>query len=499
MNDNMNVRPLCQYTHTHKKYAAVALIISFFLIKTYIKSTTGLGLMATVMSLTVSIFNFMFCKSSGMKGNKTTLFIFITNIILSFSFLVSDNSNVLLVALFIFLGNVYFSYASYREGNRCVITNLFRAVFISPLYEFGSLFGALFSKGDFDKKRKQADIKKIIPTILGVLLSIPVCVVVAVLLGSADESFENIFKFIDYLFWNDLSERVTENLFVFLFAIPVAMYIFSAVYSRSYKMIHENELEKLPPTKTRILPITMCIGFLIPLTFMYVMFVYLQVVHVFRPLDLDNADFTYSQYARDGFFQLCIVVIINLAVISVIMLFSKEKRLPKILRIFVIVFSVLTLCLIVTALSKMLLYIKVYGITPKRMYTSIFMVYLFIMFAVLIVKQIITQISFTKIGYCVMAVVLAMIVFVPVDRLIAEYNIGQWEENNISWMGISAMYELDSSAVPVFAKVEGNSDVEKFFDNYSFRDFCRDNMTFWDFNIQRNIAASFFDKGTPSP
>ena len=50
-------------------------------------------------------------------------------------------------------------------------------------------------------------------------------------------SFENL---------NGIITDLCGDALIFLFSLPLGMYVFAAAYSRSYKMQHENELEKNP-------------------------------------------------------------------------------------------------------------------------------------------------------------------------------------------------------------------------------------------------------------
>ena len=99
------------------------------------------------------------------------------------------------------------------------------------------------------------------------------------------------------------------------------------------------------------------------------------------------AEFTYSQYARKGFFELCVIAFINFGITYlsfVIVERNNEGKRPKALTAQTILLSVFTLLLIATALSKMAMYIDCYGLTRLRIYASWFMVMLFIMFIIII-------------------------------------------------------------------------------------------------------------------
>lgn len=493
-------KPPCIFTEYDRCYALIAVLVGFFTIKTWLESSTGLGLMATVTSIAATLFNFLYCRRLGMRGGKTTNVLFVSSLVLSLSFFVCDGDIVLMFCVaVILLSNTYFSYASFREGSRSVLNNLFRATLMSPFYEFGSLFSAVFKKREKESNGK-ADLRKALPVIAGAVLSIPLCVVVIALLGSADKAFESIFAISPDKLAEWITENLLANIFILALSLPVGMYIFAAPYSRAYKMRYDDTLEKTPPMKTRILPPSMCAAFLTPLSVIYVMFTALQLYHVFTASVLSSPDFTYAEYAREGFFQLCAVAVIDLSVIAAIMYFSKRDhgKLSKLLRTFVIVFSLLTECLIVTALSKMLLYISIYGMTTKRVQTSVFMLYLFVMFIILIVKQFKSKLSFTKIGYCLAVIALALLAFVPVDALIARYNIAQYNNGNIPWMGRYAMTDLDASAAAVFAQLpDDQPDKLYFFKTEGAHGESYEHMTAWDFNIQRYIAGKNIAENAP--
>ena len=92
--------------------------------------------------------------------------------------------------------------------------------------------------------------------------------------------------------------------------------------------------------------------------------------------------FSYSSYAREGFFQLCAVTVINALVILCGDVFCRrrEGRTHASVRSFITVLCVFTLGLIATAVSKMAMYIGIYGLTKLRVYTTWFMALLALLF-----------------------------------------------------------------------------------------------------------------------
>lgn len=498
-NNNFNrlpvMKPIRTYNEYDKYFAIAALILGFVMIKVFLSTfLTGGGFLSTVLFLGISLFNYFYCKKSGMDGSRETKAVFYITLVLSSLFVITDNAYVKTINFWLVIcSNLYFVYASYPSNNNSIIHNLLKAVFSSPFYEFSSLFEALFSRRSRMSKPKNGRLKgNIFPIVLGLLFSIPVCIVVMCLLASSDGNFGRIFGRLVAVFLDRFIDKFVVNVMLFIFSVPIGMYIFGAVYSRAYKMRNENKLKHMPSISKRVLPSSMCNAFLTPLILIYTAFVLTQISYLFDTFESLNESFSYSEYARSGFFELCFVVMINLSVIAAVMFFVKlrHKKLPLSVKVFIVLFSVLTLCLIVTALVKMMMYIDIYGMTPLRVYTSMFMIYLFVLFIVLIFKQFKFGISFTKISYCLAVIVIAAMSLIPVDGLIAEYNIEKYQQGEIYWMGFDAMMELDSSAVGVFAENDFLMDIdgcriEKYFSAKS----SIGDMDIYDFNLTRYFAS----------
>lgn len=340
-----------------------------------------------------------------------------------------------------------------------------------------------YREGNESKKGKKEK-GNTLPIIFGLLLSIPVTIIAIVLLADSDSTFAGIVE----LFGNLDFDQVIFNILLFFVSLPVGMYIFGAVYSRAYKVRNDKLLPKNKPVKFDILPAAMCNAFLTPLCVVYAVYMISQVSHFFSTyVSASNQNFDYSSYARQGFFQLCFVTVLNLGVISVAVFFSehKGKLMSRSSKVYVCVFSLLTIMLIGTALMKMVMYIDFYGLTPLRVYTSVFMIWLFILFVVLMVKQINPKLSMTKWAYCFAVVIMLAMSFTPVDGLIAKNNVEWYREGKIGWMGSEAICELDASAVPYLT---GKEVMELFRREYSSLD-----LNIYNFNFTRYFACHLLE------
>ncbi len=78
--------------------------------------------------------------------------------------------------------------------------------------------------------------------------------------------------------------------------------------------------------------------------------------------------FTVAEYARQGFFQLCLVMLLNFALLAGSMSFAeKTVKEHKLLRVASAALMGFSLLLWSTAAAKLGLYIVTFGFTPKRL------------------------------------------------------------------------------------------------------------------------------------
>ena len=96
------------------------------------------------------------------------------------------------------------------------------------------------------------------------------------------------------------------------------------------------------------------------------------------------SEFTYSEYARKGFFELVAVTIINFTILLSSMKFIKKgnKTINIISNVFLTLLVVFTLNMLFSAHYKMSLYEQTYGFTYLRIFVHLFMIMLFMLLIV---------------------------------------------------------------------------------------------------------------------
>lgn len=273
--------------------------------------------------------------------------------------------------------------------------------------------------------------------VIGLLLSIPVTVIVCVLLVSADDGF------------GDMLEKITGGIslngfWTFAFGLPISFLLFGIVYaavSAKGKLRTDEEVFEARTERIRFAPSALICAFTAPLCVIYVLFFFSQLnyfISAFSGVLPEN--FSASEYARRGFFELCAVAVINLLVISAINIFCRRvDGKSTMLKALTVILSAFTLILIATAESKMFLYISRFGLTSKRVYTSWFMFILAVVFVLIMISRF-KAFPAAKIGAAVITAAALLLGFCGADGLIARYDVSLIES------GVMTEFPEDISA-----------------------------------------------------
>jgi hypothetical protein len=334
--------------------------------------------------------------------------------------------------MFLFLSAVYWvvSTASVqvagKTGNFLFLDSL-NALFVLPFSNFLNQYKA-FARLKADKK---GDTKKLFAVLLGIVLALIALLIVTPQLIAADSgAFSSLLDRLLELLRVDWA-AVGEFLMYCFFAVPTAAYLFGlvsgAAHRRKTDAFTTGKAEKTV-TSMRVLPSATAFIVLGTVCVLYVVFIACQIPYFFSAFSGARPDgwLSYSEYARRGFFELCSLAAINLAMLTAANVLSKKPRSENpALKIFNILLSVITLVLIATAMSKMALYISVYGLTILLILPSVFMLFLAVVFVAVIVLQRV-KFSIVRVSLAVGAVLFAALCLVNADGLIVRYNTNRY-------------------------------------------------------------------------
>lgn len=335
------------------------------------------------MFLLLVEFTFLAYKLGWVISLKSYLILFSIILILVSKLIIPiDFSNIFLNVLIVpLLMSIFFFLTSNKNYDitGTSISWLFK-LFPSGLFQN---FSYLKEYVETIKKRKNTHFLNIIS---GILLSIPLILVLLMLLTSADEYFNNFISNIASGFSNITKlENWSNYIVVFLCSfILFFVVLINVLKNRDLKM-------KEITHKTVNNDITATI--LVMVNSVFVLFLISEISKLTTNFLHVPIGYTYASYAREGFFQLLFITIINFAIIIYYLYKTnivKKSKFVKNCLLLLISFSIL---LIFNSYYRMFLYISEYGFTILRLQVILFLLMELILFGVLI-KKIISKLKF---------------------------------------------------------------------------------------------------------
>jgi len=342
----------------------------------------------------------------------------------------------------------YFIYAVFGNTVTSAFSDMlaadfFRALFVLPFCSIVEFFRAAF----YGRAGKGG--KAIAKALLGVAAAVIPTLIVFILLSYDSEFMDLIIRIFSFDWWDVLSWVIS-----LIFAVPIAMYVFglyvSSADNKAKDVVTEAEC-KSAWKMIKVIPAVTTFAAVIPILVLYVIFFISQwgyYVSCFSGVLPEGIN--YSGYAREGFFQLCAVSALNLAIILIVSAFMKRrdngKSVP--LKIISLLYSVATLILIATAIAKMVMYIDCYGLTPMRIYALFMISVLTAIFIVVILKQFFSSIKAVAVSFFVCVIMFSALALSNVDERIAEYNVNRYIDGSLASVDVIALYDLGNSGVP---------------------------------------------------
>jgi len=283
----------------------------------------------------------------------------------------------------------------------------------------------------FTKKNQSEGTRRMIYVLLGLLLTIPLFLIVAALLSSADALFRQItdavLGFINF-----------GNVFGVFFRV---VFWYFATYMLMARLCKKSIREEVKDHRhgEPILAITVTSM----LSLMYLVFSGIQIFGLFLGrLQLPDG-YTYATYAREGFFQLLAVSILNLVIVLFCMAFFRES---KLLKAVLTVMSLCTFIMIASSAMRMILYISTYDLTFLRILVLWALAVLFLLFLGVVIQIFKKDFPLFRYGMVVVTIFYIGLAFSHPDYLVAKYNLEYSIKQPVDEKYLS---ELSADAAPV--------------------------------------------------
>lgn len=396
----------------------------------------GAGAAVFLIGYGVSLLGY--ARLSGYKAGREAMLWFVVLVMGALSYVFVYNQSLMLFhALFVRLTLLYLTAAVFgalmegKTGNYILFDGI-NLLALIPAANWKAQWRAVKSSAG-----RIGMLPLLLKVIGGLVVALPLFSLVIRLLSEADANFGGIL--------NRLAGRFEDRIFEWGWnlaaAFVVGAYLFALAYGAAHKrktnQIQKEEVQRLG-ARLSVVPGASIYAVLAGVCLLYLLFICLQGSYYLDAVrGVLYEGFTYSEYARKGFFELSKISVLNMGILlGAELLCRKGEGKPgaersRLLKCGDIGISVLTLFLIGPATAKMFLYIRAYGLTPLRVIPSLFMVFLAVVFVAVIVAQF-RPVPVVKIAVFTFALGYAALSLGNMDGRIAQYNLTRYQAGTLS-------------------------------------------------------------------
>lgn len=367
-------------------------------------------------------FFFLSLKKSGISAKKDSVFYVVSLMLLGISTACTDASNIIIlnkIGIFV-LSFVLMLHNFYSDDSWNLSTYILRIcrLLLGSVNIIGRPFSDLHLYLNKRKETGPAKNSKVKYILLGLVISVPLLFFVILLLCSADVVFSSVMSSV-------FDIDIPANLFGIGFSV---LFAFFASYCIITYLGKRNMKENVPDKRTGepVLAITVTSV----LSVIYLIFSGIQVVYLFFGNMELPYHYTYAEYAREGFFQLLFVCLLNLALVLICLGRFKEN---KILKAILTVISLCTYIMTASSAMRMIMYIRCYALTFLRIFVLWSLAVIFLLITGVVISIYKEKFPLFKYSMVLVTVLYLGLSFSHPDYWIARYNIScipnlnEWE------------------------------------------------------------------------
>ena len=244
--------------------------------------------------------------------------------------------------------------------------------------------GRLFSNLKVIKNNtniKNTNKKKLSNIFKGILISIPFVITILLLLTSADMYFSTFLNKIITHFnvgsiWNNLITLVIYFIILFSVIVNIIKNIDTKDKDKPLKKVESSIASTL----------------LIIINLVFTLFIFSEISKLTGNFLALPMEYTYAEYAREGFFQLLIVTVINFSIILFFLYKTNIINDNKLVKNLVLLLITFTIILIFNSYYRMYLYMHEFGFTILRTQVILFLTMELIL-SLVIIKKVLTSIK----------------------------------------------------------------------------------------------------------
>ena len=327
----------------------------------------------------------------------------------------------------------------YYDDRGWTPTKFFLAFFHSQAGCFecvGDYFGDRHQYRQVNKGKKNSKLSYIV---IGLCISVPLLAILIALLSSADAVFSTVIK--DVIGIKLRFGRIILNLLV---TVLVGFFSYAGIKFHVKRKISDKVADM------RSIEATIGNTVLSLVSVVYVLFSAIQILYLFMGNGALPKNYSYAEYAREGFFQLLAVCVLNIALVLFCVGLFRESKLMKIL---LTIISLCTYIMLASSAFRMIMYIKQYHLTFLRIFVLWFLGMLAFALVGLICSIYSRKFRLFRYLIIVCSACYLLFSFSKPDYWIARHNIAAipaaTEEVDLEYLS-----SLSSDAAPVIAKYD---------------------------------------------
>jgi len=358
--------------------------------------------------------------------------------------------NILMLFLICALFTIYICGISgtfrHHQGSYKMLFDLAGSVVVSPFAYAGDV------KDAYSNSYKSS--KGIKNVFVGIAVSIPVLLVVIPLLKSSDAAFDGL---LEHLF-----ESIGRYILQIILSFIIFPFLILFFVNKAKKLEMKNKVKKNSPFRGVISP-SVTVTFLTVISITYLVYLFSQFAYFFSAFSgilPHGYQFSASEYARRGFFEMFAICVINMVMITLCCILTKKNKgrinMPvKLLSLFILLFTSLIL---LTAMAKMKLNIETYALSKNRVMVSVFMLMIFIAIVFYIIHLFSPKVNYMQPVIILCSVLFIVLAYSDVDYQIAKYNVDAYVSGKVDTIDVEHISGMSSSVVPILIDLVDSED-----------------------------------------
>lgn len=436
-----------QYTQNMKKnfpfFGIGSMLYAIFYAFCLYKNASGITYPFFVVGTLCYFFFSM--RKLGVPYKKGSIFYIISIVLLSISNCMTNSPQILSINKFgIFLLSFILILHTVYNDHTWNLPKYCMAILQTICTCFACLFRPfvdLVSYFDAQKRQKTGKKSYFLSISIGIIIAIPLLFIMTLLLSSADVVFAQMFeKFFEAI-----------NLWEIMCVLVLMTVVFFSSYALYAALGKKNITEEV--TDKKIFDPVIAIVVTGTLSVLYLMFSVIQIVFLFIGNMQLPEGYTYAGYARQGFFQLLAVCMINLLLVLICLYLFRDNTALKII---LTVISGCTYIMILSSALRMIMYINKYNLTFRRMQVLWTLAVIFLLMTGVTIFIYYKEFPLFIYGIAVVTVFYIALSFSHPDYWIARYNLTHEENTGSERRYLST---LSSDAAPAILNPKINPDV----------------------------------------